>query len=84
MSQTDSAMSNNVSILPTSGEPRRNPSMEFEPEWLEELHVNTSAVERRAASIPARRDWFSDRQAESRDVLRHAVNVKSVWAPSGE
>ena len=44
MSQTDPAMSNNVSILPTSGEPRRNPSMEFEPEWLDELRVNTSAV----------------------------------------
>ena len=73
-------MSNNVSILPTSDKPRRNPGMEFEPEWLEELHVNTSSVERRAASIPARRDWFSDRQA----VLRHAINVKSVWAPSGE
>ncbi len=74
-------MSNNVSILPTFDKPRRNPGMEFEPE---ELHVNTSAVERRAASIPARRDWFSDRQAGGRDVLRHAVNVKSVWAPYGE
>ncbi len=77
-------MSDNVSILPTSGELRRNPGIEFEPEWLEELRVNTSAVERRASSIPARRDWFSDRQAEGRDVLRHAVNVKSVWAPYGE
>ena len=84
MSQTEPAMSDNVSILPTSDKPRRNPGMGFEPEWLEELHVNTSAVGRRASSIPARRDWFSDRQAGGRDVLRHAVNVKSVWAPYGE
>ena len=48
-------MSDNVSILPTSGTTRRNSGMEFEPEWLEEVRVNTSAVERRAANIPARR-----------------------------
>jgi len=39
--------------------------MEFEPEWLEELRVNTSAV-------------------KCREVSRHAVNVKNVWAPYGE
>ena len=58
-------MSDNVSILPTSGELRRNPGMEFEPGWLEELRVNTSAV-------------------KCREVSRHAVNVKNVWAPYGE
>ena len=31
-----------------------------------------------------RRNWFSDAQAEGREVLRHAVNVKNVWAPYGE
>ncbi len=29
-------------------------------------------------------DWFSDQQAEGREVLRHAVAVKNVWAPYGE
>ena len=56
-------MSDNVSVLPTSGEPRRNPGMEFEPEWLEKLRVNTSAVERRAANIPARRTVKKEWQA---------------------
>lgn len=31
-----------------------------------------------------RRDWYSNRQAEGREVLRHAVNVKNIWAPYGE
>ena len=61
MSHTGPDMSNNVSILPTRGEPERNPGMAFEPKWLEEVRINTSAVERRAANIPARRtvkkDW---------------------------
>lgn len=29
-------------------------------------------------------DWFSAAQAEGREVLRHAVEVKNVWAPYGE
>jgi deoxyribose-phosphate aldolase len=48
-------MSDNVSILPAKAESGRNPGTAFEPEWLEEVRVNTSAVERRAANIPARR-----------------------------
>ena len=31
-----------------------------------------------------KRDWFSDVQAEGREVLRHAVEVKNVWVPYGE
>ncbi len=55
MSQTGPDMSDNVSILPTRDAVGRNPGMAFEPEWLKEVRINTSAVERRAANIPARR-----------------------------
>ena len=55
MSHTGADMSDNVSILPTPGEFGRNPGMAFEPDWLEDVRINTSAVERRAANIPARR-----------------------------
>ena len=51
-----------------------------------------AAVERAAAGNLKRvwsdhgrkRDWFSDVQAEGREVLRHAVEVKNVWVPYGE
>ncbi len=55
MSHTGRDMSDNVSILPAPEAPKRNPGTAFEPEWLDEVRVNTSAVERRAANIPARR-----------------------------
>ena len=56
-------MSDNVSILPARDAARRNPGGAFEPEWLEEVRVNTSAVERRAANIPARRTVKKEWQA---------------------
>jgi deoxyribose-phosphate aldolase len=140
-------MSDNVSILPAAAAARRNPGMEFEADWLEQVRVNTSAVERRAANIPARRtvkkEWqaawllkalscidlttlagddtpgrarrlcakarqpvrreildalgaeglgiqvgavcvYHAMIAEGREVLRHAVAVKNIWAPYGE
>lgn len=51
-----------------------------------------AAVERAAAGNLKRvwsnhgraRDWFSAAQSEGREVLRHAVTVKNVWAPYGE
>lgn len=52
MSHTGADMSDNVSILPTPGEFGRNPGMAFELDWLEDVRINTSAVERRAANIP--------------------------------
>jgi deoxyribose-phosphate aldolase len=55
MSHTGPDRSGNISILPTRGEPERNPGMAFEAGWLNEVRVNTSAVRRRAATIPARR-----------------------------
>jgi aldehyde dehydrogenase (NAD+) len=31
-----------------------------------------------------RRDWYDPAQAEGREFLRHAVQVKNVWVPYGE
>jgi len=63
MRQTGADMSDNVSILPAPGGLQRNPGMEFEAEWLEEVRVNTSGVERRAANIPVRRTVKKEWQA---------------------
>ena len=74
-------MSDNVSILPTSGTTRRNSGMEFEPEWLEEVRVNTSAVERRAANIPARRTVKKQWQAA---WLLKAISCIDLTTLSGD
>ncbi len=41
----------------------RNPGMAFEPDWLEEVRVNRSAVERRAATLVTRRTVKKEWQA---------------------
>ena len=41
----------------------RNPGVALEPAWFESVAVNASAVERRAASLPARRSVKKDHQA---------------------
>jgi aldehyde dehydrogenase (NAD+) len=30
------------------------------------------------------RDWFDDRQAQGREYLRRATQIKNIWAPYGE
>ena len=52
-SQTGSK-SAQVATLPQLGEPR-NPGMELDMDWVRGVAVNTSAVERRAATLPGRR-----------------------------
>ena len=60
--------------------------------WYFGLATGGAAMERAAAANLKRvwsnhgrkYDWFSDQQAEGREVLRHAVAVKNVWAPYGE
>ncbi len=41
--------------------PERNPGTALERDWLDQVHVNLSAVERRAATLATRRtvkkDW---------------------------
>jgi deoxyribose-phosphate aldolase len=56
--QTDIAQSQ----LPQVTEPR-NPGMPLDMDWVRSVQVNTSAVERRAASLPARRSVKKDHQA---------------------
>ena len=74
-------MSDNVSMLPTPSVAERNPGMTFEPDWLNEVRVNTSAVERRAASIPARRTVKKEWQAA---WLLKAVSCIDLTTLSGD
>jgi len=30
------------------------------------------------------RDWFDDRQAQGREYLRRATQIKNIWVPYGE
>ena len=41
----------------------RNPGMELDMDWLRSVQANRSAIERRAASLPARRSVKKDHQA---------------------
>src|SRR6185295_15330117 len=40
---------------PSEPQPERNPGTPFELDWVREVRVNTSAAERRAATLPKRR-----------------------------
>ena len=40
-----------------------NPGTALTPEWFDQIRINTPAVERRAASLPARRSIKKDYQA---------------------
>ena len=50
------------SHLPQVTEPR-NPGMPLDMDWVRAVQVNSSAVERRAAGLPARRSVKKDYQA---------------------
>lgn len=50
------------SLLPLVAEPR-NPGMDLDMQWVRAVQANTSAIERRAASLPARRSLKKDYQA---------------------
>ena len=41
----------------------RNPGMPFDEGWIQSVHINRSAVERRAATLPARRTVKKEWQA---------------------
>ena len=81
MSQTGADMSDTVSILTPRDEPGRNPGTAFESEWLKEVRVNTSAVERRATNIPARRTVKKEWQAA---WLLKAVTCIDLTTLSGD
>src|SRR5438046_3239646 len=44
-------------------EPERNPGMPLDMDWVRQVHVNRSAVERRAATLPTRRTVKKEWQA---------------------
>lgn len=50
------------SLLPLVAEPR-NPGMDLDMQWVRTVQANTSAIERRAASLPGRRALKKDYQA---------------------
>jgi len=61
-------MSHNVTPMPgakpaPTPHPARNPGTALELDWLRDIRVNRSAVERRAATIPTRRTVKKDWQA---------------------
>ncbi len=51
------------SSSPDPAHPERNPGTPLELDWVREVRVNTSAVERRAATLPKRRTVKKDWQA---------------------
>ncbi len=74
--RTDTANSQ----LPQVTEPR-NPGMPLDMDWVRAVQVNTSAVERRAASLPARRSVKKDHQAA---WLMRAISCIDLTTLSGD
>ncbi len=60
--KTTAVKSGQANRLPQVTE-TRNPGMSLDMDWLRAVEVNTSAVERRCASLPARRSVKKDYQA---------------------
>jgi deoxyribose-phosphate aldolase len=66
--------------LPQITEPR-NPGLPLDMDWVRAVQVNTSAVERRAASLPARRSVKKDHQAA---WLLRAISCIDLTTLSGD
>lgn len=62
-------------------EPGRNPGMALDLDWVEDVRINRSAVERRAASLPGRRTVKKDWQAA---WLLKAVTCIDLTTLSGD
>jgi aldehyde dehydrogenase (NAD+) len=58
--------------------------------WFSGSAAGGKAVEEASAGnmkqtwLPGARDWFEVHQAEGREFLRHATQVKNIWIPYGE
>jgi len=50
-------------LRPAAEAPHRNPGMAFEPDWIDQIHVNLSAAERRVEQLGGRRSWKKAHQA---------------------
>jgi aldehyde dehydrogenase (NAD+) len=46
--------------------------------------VKTASVGNLKQTFTGARDWFDAKQAEGREMLRHATQVKNIWVPYGE
>ena len=66
---------------PVDPAPQRNPGRPLDLSWVERLRINRSAVERRAAGLPARRTVKKDWQAA---WLLRAVTLMDLTALSGD
>ncbi|MEX0286651.1 MAG: deoxyribose-phosphate aldolase [Paracoccaceae bacterium] len=66
--------------LPQVSEPR-NPGMELDLEWVRTVQANTSAIERRAATLPGRRSVKKDWQAA---WLLRAISCIDLTTLSGD
>ena len=50
-------------LRPEAQAPHRNPGMAFEPDWIDAIHINLSAAERRVDQLGGRRSWKKAHQA---------------------
>lgn len=65
---------------------------ELDAIWYHGSHGGSAAVEKASAANLKRtwvnngraRDWHDPAQAEGREFLRHATEVKNIWTPYGE
>ena len=69
-----------VTTLPLHLEPR-NPGMPLELDWVRAVQANTSAIERRVASLPGRRSVKKDYQAA---WLLKAISCIDLTTLSGD
>ncbi|WP_299501838.1 deoxyribose-phosphate aldolase [uncultured Roseobacter sp.] len=81
LSQTNQTVSTAAAYqLPQITEPR-NPGMALDMDWVRSLQANTSAIERRAANLPARRSVKKQHQAA---WLLRAVTCIDLTTLSGD
>ncbi len=71
------------SVTPIRDKPtlQRNPGLDFSPDWLEDVRVNQSAIESRAASLGARRTVKKDYQTA---WLLKAMSCMDLTTLSGD
>lgn len=81
MNERSRPLGSNVEALPSRAAPERNPGMALDLGWIEELRVDRSAAERRAATIPVRR---SVKKAWQAAWLLKAVSCIDLTALNGD
>lgn len=76
----DSQTAERTAQLPQVTEPR-NPGMDLDLDWVAKVQANTSAIERRAATLPGRRSVKKDYQAA---WLLKAISLIDLTTLSGD